>query len=436
MERIETGCAPRETIVTSPFIKHDSQSFFMHPKDLSIQDFIYDLPDERIARYPLPERDASKLLIWKNGLISQDSYRNVTAHIPSGSLLVFNDTRVVEARLLFQKPTGGIIEIFCLEPSSIYPDITTAMATCSCVEWKCLVGGASKWKPGQVLEKTITHEGLPVKLEARCSGKESGNFIITFNWEPATLSFASLLHIAGAIPLPPYLKREAESSDLERYQTIYAKEEGSVAAPTAGLHFTEHVMRSLENKSIARTMVTLHVGAGTFKPVKAEKMEDHDMHAEWIDVNRSALLQLREQLPDTIIPVGTTSLRTIESLYWMGVKLISGEKENAFTLLQWEPYSLAEKNIGPAEAIDALIHYLDEQRTERIIARTQIIIAPGYRFRMAHALITNFHQPASTLLLLVSAMTGNAWRDIYAYAMENEFRFLSYGDGSLLWVKE
>lgn len=436
MERAQTGCAPRQTGVTSRFNKHDSQSYPMHPKELSIQDFLYDLPNERIARYPLAARDASKLLIWKQQQITASHYRDLAEHLPGGSLLVFNNTRVVEARLLFQKPTGGVIEIFCLEPSGIYPDISTAMATCGSVEWKCLVGGASKWKKGQVLEKMITHEGSSLKLEARCTGKGSGHFIITFNWEPSSLSFAALLHAAGAIPLPPYLKREAETSDAERYQTIFAREEGSVAAPTAGLHFTENILNGLAAKDIRTAELTLHVGAGTFKPVQADKMEDHDMHAEWIDVSRTTLLQLRDQLPGMIIPVGTTSLRTIESLFWMGVKLLNGKKEDAFRLHQWEAYDHADTAFTASDALNVLIQYLDEHQRDRIIARTQIIIAPGYRFRLANALITNFHQPASTLLLLVAAITGTAWRDIYAYALANDFRFLSYGDGSLLWMQE
>lgn len=408
----------------------------MHPKHLSIHDFLYDLPNERIARYPLAERDASKLLIWKDHRITQTHYRDLAAHIPSGSLLVFNNTRVVEARLLFQKPTGGVIEIFCLEPSGIYPDITTAMATRGSVEWQCLVGGASKWKKGQVLEKRITQGDTHLLLQARCTGKEAGHFIISFSWEPASLSFASLLHAAGAIPLPPYLKREAETADAERYQTIFAREEGSVAAPTAGLHFTDHILQQLEVKNIRKAELTLHVGAGTFKPVQADTMEDHDMHAEWIDVNRSTLIQLRDQLPGIIIPVGTTSLRTIESLFWMGVKLLEGKGDTAFQLQQWEAYDLAGTIFSARQALDALIHYLDENKRDRLIARTQIIIAPGYRFRLAKALITNFHQPASTLLLLVSAITGTAWREIYTYALENDFRFLSYGDGSLLWMPD
>lgn len=408
-----------------------------HPSTLSIQDFEYELPTNRIARYPLAERDASKLLVYQKGKISQTSYAKIASEIPANSLLVFNNTRVVEARLLFSKETGGIIEVFCLEPGSQYPDITTAMAQRGKVYWKCLVGGAKKWKEGK-LSCNITHHGKSVQIEVEKSEQLNDYFILQFNWSAPELNFAEILHAAGAIPLPPYLNRATEESDKERYQTIYAKKKGSVAAPTAGLHFTDTVFNELKNKDIDTTYVTLHVGAGTFKPVKADTMQDHEMHAEFIEVTPTTIQQLINQLKEGIIAVGTTSLRTIESLYWLGVKTCLDpkiSKEN-LTLLQWEAYELAQHQTDVKTALKALMKWLDYQQIPKLITKTQIIIAPGYQFKIAKGLITNFHQPKSTLLLLVAAITGDDWRKIYEYAMENEFRFLSYGDGSLLWINE
>ena len=294
----------------------------MNPKNLSIKDFTYDLPEDRIAKYPLPERDASKLLVFEDGKITEDIYKNLDRHLPSNSLLVFNDTRVIEARLLFQKSTGGIIEIFCLEPHEQYPDITTAMNQHGKVLWQCLIGGASKWKHGQILEKKIS-SSKEIILHAKYVEKKIDCFVIEFSWNDDSLNFAEILHHAGVIPLPPYIKRAAERSDEERYQTIYAHHEGSVAAPTAGLHFTEHVFKTLKSKNIKTDFVTLHVSAGTFKPVKSETIGEHEMHGEFINVSRKTIENIFQNLSENIIPVGTTSLRTIESLYWLGVKLAS-----------------------------------------------------------------------------------------------------------------
>ena len=291
----------------------------MHPRNLSIKDYTYLLSEEKIAKYPLPERDASKLLIYKKENIAEDFYRNIADHIPKDSLLVFNDTKVIEARLLFQKATGAIIEIFCLAPHKQYPDITTAISQKGKVLWECLIGGASKWKHGQVLEKKTDQ----IILHAKYLEKKADSFIIELSWSPAQLSFAEMLHYLGAIPLPPYIKRQVERSDAERYQTVYSNTEGSVASPTAGLHFTESILEKLKKKNIESDFVTLHVGAGTFKPVKAETMEHHEMHAEFIDVSKTAIENILRDLDKTIIPVGTTSLRTIESLYWLGVKVKS-----------------------------------------------------------------------------------------------------------------
>ncbi len=369
-----------------------------HPKDLSIKDYTYNLPEDCIAKFPLPERDASKLLIYNNGEINEDVYKNLDRHLPPGSLLVFNDTKVIEARLLFQKATGGVIEIFCLEPHEQYKDITTGMMQQGRVFWQCLIGGASKWKHGQVLENKINSGGKEIILQARYIEKKTDCFVIEFSWNDSTLSFAGLLHLAGVIPLPPYIKREPENSDAERYQTIYAHYEGSVAAPTAGLHFTRNILDNLKAKNIQTDFVTLHVGAGTFKPVKAETMEGHEMHAEFINISKKTIRNILHNLSKNIIPVGTTSLRTIESL-------------------------------------GALCKFMDKKNMERLITKTQIIIAPHYKVKIANALITNFHQPQSTLLLLVAALIGNDWRKIYDYALQNNFRFLSYGDGSLLWFE-
>jgi S-adenosylmethionine:tRNA ribosyltransferase-isomerase len=406
----------------------------MHPKNLSIHDYTYDLPEERIARYPLPERDASRLLICKEGSITEDHYRNIAAQLPSNSLLIFNDTKVVEARLLFKKPTGGIIEIFCMEPDDQYSDITSAMRQAKQVLWKCLVGGASKWKRGQILEKKL---GLlnEITLSARYIEKKTDHFIIELSWG-TTISFAEVLHLAGAIPLPPYIKRDPEDSDTERYQTVYANHEGSVAAPTAGLHFTEDVFQKLEKKNIQTSFVTLHVGAGTFKPVTAETMQAHEMHSEYIDIKRTTIEKIVSQLNsgNKILVVGTTSLRTLESLYWIGVKLPGPSPTNEFQVSQWEPYEESALRITAIQSLNAIIEAMKRYGWDRLFAKTSIIIAPGYKTRIVDGLITNFHQPRSTLLLLVAALIGDNWRKVYDYALKNGFRFLSYGDGCLLWI--
>jgi S-adenosylmethionine:tRNA ribosyltransferase-isomerase len=403
------------------------------PRALSIKDFTYSLPEERIAKYPLAERDASKLLIYKEGIIAEDIYRNIDRHIPKDSILVFNDTKVVEARLLFQKPTGGVIEIFCLEPHEQYQDITTAMLQHEKVLWHCLIGGASKWKHGQILEKKIIYNSNKLVLKARYIEKKVGSFIVELYWNDLALSFAEVLHLFGAIPLPPYIKREAEISDAERYQTVYAHYEGSVAAPTAGLHFTETVFKELREKNIDKDFVTLHVGAGTFKPVKTDVMKDHEMHAEYFTVSKSTIQNLVAHLDKNIIAVGTTSLRTLESLYWLGVKQSTVDSQQSMEITQWEVYDHKEKMISTKEALENLIQSMTAKDLDNLIAKTQIIIAPGYEFKIVNSLITNFHQPQSTLLLLVAAFIGKNWKEVYDYALENNFRFLSYGDGSLLW---
>jgi S-adenosylmethionine:tRNA ribosyltransferase-isomerase len=406
----------------------------MHPKDLSIYDYTYDLPDDKIASFPLPERDTSKLLIYKDGEVTEDTYRNIDVHLPSGSLLVFNNSKVIEARILFQKATGGVVEIFCLEPDRRYYDVSSAMQLQGSVVWKCLIGGASKWKTGQLLEKKIDTGNEQILFSARYIDKTVDAFLVELSWQPASLSFAEVLHLAGAIPLPPYIKRKPDSSDAVRYQTIYAREDGSVAAPTAGLHFSPFVFEKLKARNIAAAYLTLHVGAGTFKPVKSETMAGHEMHAEFIDVSKATISTLIDHL-DNIISVGTTSLRTLESIYWLGVKAKQGILSTEIPLLvtQWEPYEL-DGNLPAKEALLSLLRWMEENTTDRLYAKTQIIIAPGYTPKLVKALITNFHQPQSTLLLLVAALIGDKWKKVYDYALGNNFRFLSYGDGSLLWI--
>jgi S-adenosylmethionine:tRNA ribosyltransferase-isomerase len=413
----------------------------MNPQLLSIADFTYQLPEDRIAKYPLAERDQSKLLVYRNGLISEDIYQHIASHIPADSLLVFNNTKVVEARLLFQKPTGGVIEIFCLEPDAQYPDITTAMLQTGKVLWQCLVGGASKWKPGQVLEKRIGTGSKAIVLTATYIEKKSDSFIIELSWQPSSFSFAEILHAAGAVPLPPYIKRTVEESDKERYQTVYAKYDGSVAAPTAGLHFTETILTDLEKKRIKKDFVALHVGAGTFKPVKAEIMQEHEMHAEFIEVNKETIENILANVSNSIIAVGTTSLRTMESLYWLGLKagnqeLGVGSPGHLLCVSQWEPYELEQQSVPAGIALQSLLDWMQKNKLKKLIAKTQIILAPGYQPKIAKALVTNFHQPGSTLLLLVAALIGEKWRIVYDYALKNDFRFLSYGDGSLLWFDQ
>lgn len=411
----------------------------MHPKELSVLDFTYELPEANIARYPLPERDSSRLLVYKNGTISESVYRDIGQQLSPGSLLIFNNTKVVEARLLFQKPTGAIVEIFCLEPPPQYADMTTAITQKGRVTWICLIGGASKWKPGQILEKKMNANGQEIVLQARYIGKEKDSFAIELSWTPDSLTFAEVLHVAGNIPLPPYIKRTVEQSDSDRYQTIYANTEGSVAAPTAGLHFTDAVFDQLNSRQIHREYVTLHVGAGTFKPVKSETMSGHPMHAEFIDVTAGTIERILQYLDKQITVVGTTSLRTVESLYWLGVKTMQQPHLPLEELVvdQWDPYELNgiphSRSITAKTALESLLQYLKARNMDRLIAKTSLLIAPGYSFQIPQALVTNFHQPQSTLLLLVAAFIGSDWRKLYKYALENDFRFLSYGDGCLLF---
>ncbi len=409
----------------------------MHPKEISIKDFTYELPIEKIAQYPLPERDSSKLLIYSNGNIQSDKYSNLDHYLPENSFLVFNNSKVIEARIFFQLPAGGSIEIFCLGPDDKYLDISTALSQKGKVEWKCLVGGAKKWKQGLLSKQIINGAVLSVEKKE----KHDDYFLIEFIWNDEALCFADILHYSGQVPLPPYLNRNTEESDKESYQTVYAKHDGSVAAPTAGLHFTENLFRKLDAKKIDHAFVTLHVSAGTFKPVKSETLETHEMHAEFFSVDRPLIRKLME--PDkAIVSVGTTSLRVIESLYWMGVKINKLLRQSGsvtiqdISIRQWDPYNLNDNIIPAKDALQALLNWMKGEKIEQLVTQTQIIIAPGYTFQIINGLITNFHQPGSTLLLLVAALVGDDWKKIYNYALENDFRFLSYGDGGLLWKQE
>ncbi len=408
----------------------------MNPKKISIIDYTYSLPEERIANYPLAERDASKLLVYRDGNISQDIFKNIASHLPEKSLMVFNNTRVVEARILFKKSTGAQIEIFCLEPGPEFRDVSTALAQIGSVNWLCLIGGASKWKHGLVLEKKIEYAGELIQLSVKYKEKIADSFLIEISWTPSHFTFAEILHAAGSVPLPPYIKRKAEIEDAERYQTIYADVEGSVAAPTAGLHFTPAILSQLELKKIQTAYLTLHVGSATFKPVKSETLEGHDMHSEFIDVSLDLFDKLITGCFNSITAVGTTSLRTLESLYWLGIKTIINPeiKSDDLYLNQWEAYELTPEHTT-RKALIALKNWLLRNQFDRLFTRTRLLIVPGYQFKVVDALVTNFHQPQSTLLLLVAAFIGEDWRKVYQYAMENDFRFLSYGDGNLYFRK-
>lgn len=404
----------------------------MDPKELQIKDFTYSLPEECIAKFPVPQRDQSRLLLYEQGCITDHIFKEIDSLLPAGTLLVFNDTKVVQARLLFRKPTGGTIEIFCLEPVEPQQEIQLAMQQTGTSGWKCLVGNAKSWKTGALRMELAwgTEKGI---LEAEKVQEGQDHYLIRFRWEPSHLSFAQVLEMAGKTPLPPYFKRASTPEDISRYQTVYAAQEGAIAAPTAGLHFTEEVLARLAEKAVKLAYVTLHVGAGTFRPVKADHMKDHGMHAEEMYVSRLLIEQVRAHLPGSVVPVGTTSMRTLESLYWLGNKLLQGQEEPGapLHLRQWDPYG-PEKKVDPAVAFQALLDYLDQAQLDHLHASTQLLIAPGYEFKVCQALVTNFHQPQSTLLLLVAAFVGPDWRRIYEHALLHKYRFLSYGDSSLL----
>jgi S-adenosylmethionine:tRNA ribosyltransferase-isomerase len=407
------------------------------PRQLSIHDFTYDLPAGRIAPEPLPDRAASRLLVSRGGIIADKNFRELPGELPPGALLVFNDTRVVRARLLARRPTGGQVELFCLEPVSPHRAIEPAMQQTSECVWKCLVGNGKRWKNGPVLLDFEAH-GQPATLTAERLAVHEGFSLIHFQWEPAALPFAEVLRGAGHLPLPPYLNRTDTDVDAVRYQTVYAAHEGAVAAPTAGLHFTPGILTELTAKGFQTGHVTLHVGAGTFQPVKADQMAGHAMHGEPFVVTARLIRQLLSHAGKPVIAVGTTSLRTLESLYWLGVQVAQQINDDTYYnfepkhVTQWQPYE-ATTEVSTAEALAALLHYVEMVAdNDELHATTQLLIAPGYRFRVVQGLVTNFHQPESTLLLLVAALIGPDWRLVYDHALAQGYRFLSYGDSSLL----
>lgn len=424
----------------------------LNPKDIRIGNFAYELPDERIAKYPLAERDASKLLVYRGGNISHCRFHDLPSLLPEGSLMVMNNTRVIQARLHFRKAategmTGALIEVFCLEPAEPADYVLMFQQTRTCT-WHCLIGNAKKWKAG-ALQRSLDAGGQNVMLSVeRLDGD-----LVRFSWDNDEITWAQVLEACGELPIPPYLNRKTEESDLKTYQTIYSKVKGSVAAPTAGLHFTPAVLEALQQQGIERAELTLHVGAGTFKPVKSERIEGHEMHAEWIYVPRTVVEALLRHGGECTA-VGTTSVRTLESLYYIGQKIMANPEatEDELKVGQWEPYEddalgskrrLTHQECGMTDderrlsssdqSLRAILEWMDRHGVDALHTSTQIIIVPGYRYHYVRRMITNFHQPQSTLLLLVSAFVGDEhWREIYRYALDNGFRFLSYGDSSLL----
>ncbi len=395
--------------------------------EIDLNEYTYILPDEKIARYPLAERDLSKLLVYKDRQITESSFRQIGCFIPKNSMLIFNNTKVIRARLHFNKESGAAIEVFCLEP--IHPvEVQLAFEAHGETTWKCIVGNAKKWKNGILSRRIETPKGDTMLCIER-GAKHDNTFEITFSWDNLQLSFSDIIEQAGVIPIPPYLNRESEEIDTQRYQTVYSSQKGSVAAPTAGLHFTPELLNELRTQGHQTLELTLHVGAGTFKPVQTNRITTHVMHTEHFVVETQALQHMIDHT-GPYVTVGTTSVRTVESLYWLGVKLIAGESiHNGIT--QWEAYSLPQ-HYALKEALQKLLHYMRINKITHFQSQTSIIIVPGYRFRVANGLITNFHQPHSTLLLLIGAFIGVDWHKVYHYALENNFRFLSYGDSSLL----
>ena len=404
----------------------------METQHIHISDYTYELPDERIAKFPIAQRDHSKLLVYRHGEVSEDVFYHLPDYLPTGALMVFNNTKVIQARIHFRKETGALIEVFLLEPAAP-SDYELMFQTHGHCEWYCLVGNQKKWKEGS-LRRSLEVNGVTLTLQTTRLGEHGTSQHIAFDWDNDKVSFAEILDAVGELPIPPYLNRETQESDKTTYQTVYSKIKGSVAAPTAGLHFTDQVLSELDAHGIDREELTLHVGAGTFKPVKSEEIGGHEMHSEYISVRKQTLEKLLRHHASAIA-VGTTSVRTLESLYYMGVKLEHNPNltEEQLHVNQWEPYQLsAKQEITPEKAIQNLLDYLIRNDLNTLHTSTQIIIAPGYQYKIVKMLVTNFHQPQSTLLLLVSAFVHGDWRKIYDYALAHEFRFLSYGDSSLL----
>ena len=399
-------------------------------KQITISEFKYPLPDERIAKFPLAERDSSKLLVYRHGEVSEDSFTSLPHYLEAGEMMVFNNTKVIQARLHFRKETGALIEVFCLEPIQPNDYVLSFQQTQECA-WLCMIGNLKKWKEG-TLKRTIEVKGKEITLSATRGECRGTSHWVNFAWDDDSLTFADILEVVGELPIPPYLNRETQESDKKTYQTVYSKIKGSVAAPTAGLHFTEKVLKALDEKGIDREELTLHVGAGTFKPVKSEEIEGHEMHTEYISVNKRTIEKLIAHGGKTIA-VGTTSVRTLESLYYIGILLARNPDANQEELhvKQWMPYENT-LTLTPVESLQHILDYLNRNGMDALHTSTQIIIAPGYEYKIVKKIVTNFHQPQSTLLLLVSAFVKGDWRKIYDYALSHDFRFLSYGDSSLL----
>ena len=403
----------------------------MKTKEIQIQDYSYALPDERIAKFPIAERDHSKLLIYNKGEVGEDVFYHLPEHLPQGALMVFNNTKVIQARLHFRKETGALIEIFLLEPAKP-ADYEQMFQTRDCCQWLCIIGNQKKWKEG-ALSRTLDINGQQMTITATRKGEAGTSQLIEFQWDGGA-SLAEVIDAIGELPIPPYLNRKAEESDKTTYQTVYSKIKGSVAAPTAGLHFTERVLADLDQRGIEREELTLHVGAGTFKPVKSATIGEHDMHTEYVAVRRHTIERLLAHNGEAIA-VGTTSVRTLESLYYMGLKVLRNPdlKEEDLHVRQWEPYEeVSGEKPEVKEVLQALLDWMVRNDLTVLHSSTQIIIAPGYDYKIVRMLVTNFHQPQSTLLLLVSAFVKGDWRKIYDYALSHDFRFLSYGDSSLL----
>ena len=399
-------------------------------KHIKISEFNYPLPDERIAKFPLANRDESKLLVYRQGEVSEDRFTSLPDYLEPGEMMVFNNTKVIQARLHFRKETGALIEVFCLEPIAPNDYVLSFQQTQRC-SWLCMVGNLKKWKEGE-LKRTIEVKGKSITLTATRGECRGTSHWIDFAWNDETLTFADVLEAVGELPIPPYLNRETQESDKQTYQTVYSKIKGSVAAPTAGLHFTERVLKALDERGIDREELTLHVGAGTFKPVKSEEIEGHEMHTEYISINRRTIEKLIAHDGKTIA-VGTTSVRTLESLYYIGIKISMNPEANQEELhvKQWMPYE-PHPALTSVESLQNILDYLNRNNMEALHTSTQIIIAPGYEYKIVKKIVTNFHQPQSTLLLLVSAFVKGDWKKIYDYALSHDFRFLSYGDSSLL----
>ena len=399
-------------------------------KHIKISEFNYPLPDERIAKFPLANRDESKLLVYRQGEVSEDRFTSLPNYLEPGEMMVFNNTKVIQARLHFRKETGALIEVFCLEPIAPNDYVLSFQQTKKC-SWLCMVGNLKKWKEG-TLKREVEVKGKTITLSATRGECRGTSHWIDFEWDDDSLTFADVLEAVGELPIPPYLNRETQESDKQTYQTVYSKIKGSVAAPTAGLHFTERVLKALDEKGIDREELTLHVGAGTFKPVKSEEIEGHEMHTEYISVNKGTIEKLITHGGKTIA-VGTTSVRTLESLYYIGIRIHLNPEANQEELhvKQWMPYE-PHPALTPVESLQNILDYLNRNNMEALHTSTQIIIAPGYEYKIVKKIVTNFHQPQSTLLLLVSAFVKGDWKKIYDYALSHDFRFLSYGDSSLL----